>query len=280
MVGHPHGEELVGPQAQHVAHLRLEARLGEAGVDHGVVQPVHPHRPGRELGGQRGVAAGEPVLSHDLREHEVGVGVVGAHGGQHVERRATGLVDRRPAVTHRGAPARASSAPSPPPGVGDDLLQLVAADLAEPRLLHEHGGVALEVVDGEERRRLVRDQRVLLHLGRRGDHDQVVVHVPRVRVDGRLVRRAVEDEPPCPCRRGAPSRSAGRPRRSRARSPAGCRRSRRPPDGGQAHEGASCPPRRTPDSRRTPRAQSAAPICFLPKALTWPSSTGVVAVPT
>ncbi len=114
VVGDPHGEQLVRPQPQHVAHLRLEPRLGEAGVDHGVVQPVHPDRPGRQLGGQRGVATGEPVLAQDLRQHEVGVGVVGAHGREHVERRAAGLVDRAAAVSHRGAPARASSAPSPP----------------------------------------------------------------------------------------------------------------------------------------------------------------------
>ena len=60
------------------------------------------------------VAAGETVLAQDLRQHEVGVGVVGAHGRQHVEGSAAGLVDRAVALTHRGAPARASSAPSPP----------------------------------------------------------------------------------------------------------------------------------------------------------------------
>ena len=39
------------------------------------------------------------------------------------------------------------------PRVGDDLLELLAGQLAEPRLLHEHGAVAVEVRDREERRR-------------------------------------------------------------------------------------------------------------------------------
>ncbi len=54
----------------------------------------------------------------------------------------------------------------------------------------------LEVVDGEERRRLVLDQRLLLGLGGGDDHQQVVVHLARLGVDRGLVRAPVEQEAP------------------------------------------------------------------------------------
>ena len=114
VVGHPHGQQLVGAEPQHVTHLDLELRLRQARVDHRVVEPLHPDRAGRQLGGQRGVATLEPVLAEHLWQHEVGVGPVGPHGGQDVEGRVPGAVDRPAALTHRGAPAPASWGPWSP----------------------------------------------------------------------------------------------------------------------------------------------------------------------
>ena len=111
VVGHPHRQQLVGAEPQHVAHLGLELRLGQAGVDDRVVEALHPDRAGRQLGGERGVATLEPVLAQHLRQHEVGVRLVDPHGGEDVEGRAPGAVDRPAALTHRSAPAPASWGP-------------------------------------------------------------------------------------------------------------------------------------------------------------------------
>ena len=111
MVGHPHRQQLVGAEAQHVADLGLELRLGQARVDDRVVEALHPDRAGRQLGGERGVAALQPVLAEHLRQDEVGVRLVDPDGGEDVERRPPGPVDRAAALTHRSAPGPASWGP-------------------------------------------------------------------------------------------------------------------------------------------------------------------------
>ena len=137
--------------------------------------------PDDQLGDERRVPAGQAVLAQHGGQHEVGVGVVHADGLEHVERRQPGGVDaarpggrgRAPAaappagLSHpRGASWTSDSRRLRRPRVGDDLGELVAVDLPEPGLLHQHRVVAVEVVDGEERQPLVLDQRLLLDRGR------------------------------------------------------------------------------------------------------------------
>ena len=102
MVGHPHREQLVDAQAQHVAYLGLELGLGEAGVDDRVVEALHRMAPDASSVAKRGVASLEPVLARDLGQDEVGVGVVGPDRGEHVEGCLAGAVDARTSrFTHR-----------------------------------------------------------------------------------------------------------------------------------------------------------------------------------
>ena len=105
--------------------------------------------------------------------------------------------------------------------------QLVDVELTEPGLLDQDGVVAVEVVDGEERRRLVLDQGLLGRGVRHDDHQQVVVHLPGLGVDRRLVRACGRAGSPCPWVRSAPCTSVGRPTRCRARPRAATCRSRR-----------------------------------------------------
>ncbi len=109
MGAHAHRQQLVGAQPEHVAQPRLHPAAVEARVEDGVVGPLPTQRAGHQLGGERGVATGQAVAAQHLRQHEVGVGVVGADRPEHVVRRHAGGISHR-----RGAPARAASGPSVP----------------------------------------------------------------------------------------------------------------------------------------------------------------------
>ena len=148
----------------------------------------------RRIDGQREVGVG--VVDPDGLEHVVGRDPGRVHGATRRGRAAARPLAPAPGVSHRRGASCTSALRRPGrPRVGDDLGQLVAVDLAEPRLLDQHGVEAAEVVDGEERQPVVLDERQLVPLGRGVDHEQVVVHLAGLRVDGRAVRRPVEDEP-------------------------------------------------------------------------------------
>ena len=89
VVGHAHGQHLVGAEAERVADGGVGSPTGEM-VDDGVVRPLAAERPADQLGGERGVAALDPALAQELRQHQVGVGVVLADRPQHVVRRQPG----------------------------------------------------------------------------------------------------------------------------------------------------------------------------------------------
>ena len=92
-----------------------------------------------------------------------------------------------------GEPVRARGGRRPgQPGVLDHLGQLVAGQLADPAGPQQHRRVAVEVRGGEERRRLVLHQRLLVRLGVDPEDDHVVVALPGVGVD--RVRPGVAEE--------------------------------------------------------------------------------------
>ena len=76
--GDPHAEQLVGPQAQHVEHLRVDAVGRSAGGldDDGVVEALPADGAEGELGGEGGIPGLEPVAAQDGGHLEVGVGPV------------------------------------------------------------------------------------------------------------------------------------------------------------------------------------------------------------
>src|SRR4051812_37115616 len=175
------------------------------------------------------------------------------------------------------------------PGVRDDLRQLLAAHLTEPALLHEHGVVAVEVVDGEEGRRVVLDQGALLVLARHLDDQQVGVALTRRGVDRGPARGSVHEEPLAAdlvgevvAPRGA-QLDVGEAQADLVDVQGG-----RGPGGSLGHvtqrystrDTRSGESKRAPSDSRSPRAQSAAAICRAPNAFTSPSLTAVVAVPT
>ncbi len=92
VVGHPHREHLVCTEPERVADGRVGWPPGEM-VDDRVVRPLAAERPADQLGDEGGVAALDPSLAQQLRQHQVGVGVVLADGPQHVVRRQPGCVD-------------------------------------------------------------------------------------------------------------------------------------------------------------------------------------------
>ena len=87
-------------EPQHLAHRRVERAEITVAADaqHGVVAALAAQRAVAELGGQRGVPAGEPALRDQLRQQQVGVGVAVGDGQQHVERYPAGRIPacRRP----------------------------------------------------------------------------------------------------------------------------------------------------------------------------------------
>ena len=92
---HPGGEELVGAEPQRVEQRlvdlgdRSARRLGEDGV---VAAPPAQRAVG-ELGGERGVASGQPGPPEQPGKHEVGVGVLLGDGPERLERGPAGRVD-------------------------------------------------------------------------------------------------------------------------------------------------------------------------------------------
>ena len=127
---HPHREQLVDAEPQRVEHLglHLAERPVHAGGEDRVVRAAPADRPRHQLGDERGVPAGQPVLAQDRGQHEVGVGVVDADGLEHVHRRqrggprstgrGRGACRARPAgcgsAIARGTSSRAFEVPSPP----------------------------------------------------------------------------------------------------------------------------------------------------------------------
>jgi hypothetical protein len=94
---HPHREQLVDPEPQRVEDLglHLAERSVHAGGEDRVVRPASADRPRHQLGDERGVPAGEPVVAQHDRQHEVGVRVVDADGLEHVHGGGAGRVRRR-----------------------------------------------------------------------------------------------------------------------------------------------------------------------------------------
>ena len=131
MVGHPHREELVGAEAQGVADGRVGLPAGEM-VDDGVVRPQAAECAADQLGGEGGVTPLDPALPQELRQDQVGVGVVLRTAT------STSYAASRAASTE----ARRGAFPAPPesseeladqllrrdckPCVGDHLGQLLA----------------------------------------------------------------------------------------------------------------------------------------------------------
>ncbi len=105
-------EELVGAEAEHVEHGRVDLaqRAVHARGDDRVVRTASAQRPVDEFGGERGVARVEAALLAGLAQErgqdEVGVGVALVDGAQGVEGEdADGVLARRPV---RAAPAPAA----------------------------------------------------------------------------------------------------------------------------------------------------------------------------
>ena len=84
------------------------------------------------------------------------------------------------------------------PRVLDHLGQLGPAELAEPAGPHQHRRVAVEVGGGEERRRLVLHQRLLVRVGLDPEDDHVGVPLPvsGSTASGRGLRKNTNDFPP------------------------------------------------------------------------------------
>ena len=116
---HPHRQQLVGAQPQRVEHLGLDLRQRpvDAGGQHRVVRALPADRAADQLGGERRVAAGQPVLAQHVGQHQVRVGVLDPDRLEHVVRRGARRVDGRLAG---GRPA---ARPSAADGVGRDGAQ-------------------------------------------------------------------------------------------------------------------------------------------------------------
>ena len=80
------------------------------------------------------------------------------------------------------------------PRILDDFLQLRQRQLTQAAGPHEHRRMPIEVGGGEERCRLVLDQRLLLGLVRYPEQDDVAVALAAVRVDSVGSRVPEEDE--------------------------------------------------------------------------------------
>jgi hypothetical protein len=94
---HSHRQQLVDTEPQRVEDLglHLAERSVHAGGEDRVVRPASADRPRHQLGDERGVPAGEPVVAQHDRQHEVGVRVVDADGLEHVHGGGAGRVRRR-----------------------------------------------------------------------------------------------------------------------------------------------------------------------------------------
>ena len=92
---HAHAEQLVGPPPQGVEHRRVDRAepLARDVVDHRVVGALPPHRAVHQLGGERGIAAGDVVLGEHRGQHQIDVGVALADRGEDVVRRRACRVD-------------------------------------------------------------------------------------------------------------------------------------------------------------------------------------------
>ena len=112
VVGHPHGQELMGAQAQDVLQARLDLvpRPGHAGRQDRVVPALPAQGAVGELGGEGRVAPGEPVAVQQLRQGEVRVGIVLAHGAQELQRSGAGLVGHARVSSSVSRAPRAQSA--------------------------------------------------------------------------------------------------------------------------------------------------------------------------
>ena len=111
--GHPHPEQLVRPEPQHVEHLRVDpvgraaGRLG----DDGVVEALPPDGAEAQLGGEGRVAPLEAVATQDGGHLEVGVGPVVDRAQQRVGGEPGGLGATGALRGRRGAAlARATTA--------------------------------------------------------------------------------------------------------------------------------------------------------------------------
>src|SRR5829696_165128 len=80
------------------------------------------------------------------------------------------------------------------PGVLDDFLQLGQGQLTQAAGPHEHRRMPVEMARGEERCRLVLDQRLLLGLVRKPEHDDIALALAAIRVDRVGSRVPEEDE--------------------------------------------------------------------------------------
>jgi hypothetical protein len=94
----------LAPEPQDVEHGRVDVgeRAVDAGLQHGVVEAGAAQGAVAELGGQRGVARLKLAVAEQTRQHEVGVGVALADGGEQVERDLPRGVGRRGAVAGGG----------------------------------------------------------------------------------------------------------------------------------------------------------------------------------
>ncbi len=118
--GHPHVQDLVRPEPQRVAHRRVDAlhvppgRVGDDRVERAGV----PQRAVGQLGGERGVPAGQPGLAQHRREHQVGVRVVAVHRGDRLVRDLPGQVHGRTGRTTRTPPVAAEPVTAAPVRTG------------------------------------------------------------------------------------------------------------------------------------------------------------------
>ena len=95
VVGHPHRQQLVGPEPQRVPDPGVRRAAGEM-VDHRVVAAQPAQRAADQLGREGRVASARSgARAGAAGRIEVGVGVVLAHRHQHVVRRQPGGVDAR-----------------------------------------------------------------------------------------------------------------------------------------------------------------------------------------
>ena len=76
MAANPGGEQLVGAQAQHLAHGSVQLADGPVAAlcEDRVVGAAAAQRAVGKLGGERGVPAGDLALVEDRRQQQVGVG--------------------------------------------------------------------------------------------------------------------------------------------------------------------------------------------------------------
>ena len=89
-------QQLVGAQPQQVQQHGIDAvgRTAGGAADDGVEQAAGAAGAVGQFGGESGVAAGDSAFAQQRGQREVGVGISLRHRAQHVERGATGRVER------------------------------------------------------------------------------------------------------------------------------------------------------------------------------------------